>query len=159
MSDFDDITVVPNPTEELLNERQVVDYRAHREACIEWLLTFGKNPDTADGYAHSTVKYRSFRMDQFYRWVWNHDGRYTTDVTHDHADAYLRHLAKQDASNAHKNNCLKALKMLFKWRQHAHGLDEWEPQLSFSTTHGATTPRDYLTESERAKIREAALEY
>jgi hypothetical protein len=31
------------------------------------LLTFGKDPETVDGYAHSTVKYRSFRMDQFYR--------------------------------------------------------------------------------------------
>lgn len=80
-------------------------------------------------------------------------------MTHDHADAYLRHLAHQDKSNVHKSNCRKALCMLFKWRHHEHGLDEWEPELSFSTTTSAANLRDYLTRDERSKIREAALEY
>jgi len=48
--------------------------------------------------------------------------------------------------------------MLYKWREHEHGLDEWDPELSFSTGHKTTTPRDYLTREERGLIREAALE-
>ncbi len=49
--------------------------------------------------------------------------------------------------------------MLFKWREHEHGLDSWKPHLTFSTTDSASQPRDYFTEKERSKLREAALEY
>ena len=156
---LDGITVVPEPSAEKLNQRQLVDYRSQREQCLEWLVTLGKNPDRADGYARSTVDNRSHRMDQFYRWVWDEEGRYTSDVTHDHGDAWLRHLARQDSSNAHKSNCRKALMMLFKWRQYAHGLDEWDPAISFATSDKSTAPRDYLTREERTAVREAALEY
>lgn len=71
----------------------------------------------------------------------------------------MRELAEQDATNAHKANCQKAVQMLFKWRQHQHGLDEWEPPVSFSDSSGDSKPRDYLTRDERKKVQEAALEY
>jgi len=156
---LDDISVVPEPSAEVLNERQQIDYRSQREQCLDWLLVFGKDPKQADGYAHTTVKGRSHRMDQFYRWVWSEENGYTSNVTHEHADAYLRDLARQEKSNAHKDNCRKALQMLYKWREHEHGLDEWSPEISFSTGHKTTAPRDYLTREERGLIREAALEY
>ena len=153
------IKVVTEPTAELLNERQQIDYRNQREQCLEWLLTFGKDPKMADGYARSTVSNRAHRMDQFYRWVWEREGGYTSTVTHEHADEYLRELARQEYSNAHKDNCKKAVQMLFKWRQHEHGFDEWNPELSFTTGSTTSVPRDYLTREERGKIREAALSY
>lgn len=156
---LNEVTIVPEPSEERLNQRQLVDYRSEREQCLDWLLTFGKNPDKAEGYAVSTVSARAHRMDQFYRWVWDQEDRYTANVTHDHADAWLKHLARRDQSNAHKSNCRKAALMLFKWRQHNHGLEEWDPVISFVTSDKTTTPRDYLTDSERSAIREAALEY
>ena len=159
MSALDEIRVVTNSSKEYLNQRQLLDYRSQREACLQWLLTFGKNPERADGYARQTVKSRANRMDRFYRWVWDDKEGYTANVTHDYADAYLRHLAQQDKSNVHKSNCRKALQMLFKWRHHEHGLPEWDPTLSFSTTSSAANPRDYLTREERSKIREAVLEY
>ena len=154
------ITVLTEPAAELLNERQQIDYRQHREQCLEWLVTFGKDPQTVDGYARTTVKARAHRMDQFYRFVWQElvDG-YTANVTHEHADAWLKHLAKQEYSNAHRENCQKALQMLFKWREHEHGFDEWDPEIRFSRTGSTTTPRDYLTREERSKVRDAALEY
>jgi hypothetical protein len=46
------ITVVTEPSAELLNERQQIDYRNQREQCLEWLLVFGKDPKKAEGYAH-----------------------------------------------------------------------------------------------------------
>lgn len=49
--------------------------------------------------------------------------------------------------------------MLFKWRHHEHGMDEWQPTISFSVNDSASNPRDYLTRAERSKIRDAALEY
>ena len=156
---LDGITIVPKPSEKLLNERQYLDYRTEREQCLEWLLNFGKDPKTADGYAKTTVENRSYRMDQFYRWVWEQEGGYTSNLIHDHADEHLRHLASQDHSNAHKQACRKAVMMLFKWRHHQRGADKWDPEITFSPKNQSTTPRDYLTREERAKIRDASLEY
>jgi hypothetical protein len=42
-----------------LNHRQLLDYRSEREDCLQWLLTYGKEPDKAEGYAKGTVKPRS----------------------------------------------------------------------------------------------------
>jgi hypothetical protein len=83
---FDDITLVPNNTEELLNERQYLDYRSEREHCLDWLVTFGKEPEKAGRYAKTTVSNRAYRMDQFYRWVRTQEDGYTTGLTHDHAN-------------------------------------------------------------------------
>lgn len=159
MTELEGLPVVTKPSESYLNQRQLIDYRSEREDCLTWLLTFGKNPDRAEGYARGTVKPRSYRMDRFYRWVWeSEEGGYTANVTHDHADAWMEHLAQKDASTTHKMNCLKATKMLFKWRHHEHGISEWEPSFRFSKQK-STQPRDYLTRDERSAIRDAALEY
>jgi len=77
MSKIDGVVVVPEPTRERLSERQLVDYKTHRESLIRWLLTTGKDPSSGTGYAQGTVKPRAFRMDQFYRWVWD-QSEYTT---------------------------------------------------------------------------------
>lgn len=159
MSDLEDLTLVTEPTEEQLNKRQRIDYESQRSDCLRWLLHFGKNPEHADGYAYETVRARASRMDMFYRWVWEHEDRYVADVTHDHADEYMKHLAYRDTSNVDKANHQKAVKMLFKWREHEHGLDSWQPSITFSTSNSASQPRDFLTLSERRKLREAALEY
>lgn len=154
----DGVKLVTNPSAEALNERQILDYRAERRDCIEWLLAIGKNPSKAKGYAHGTVDPRSRRIDIFYRWVWEHEGGYTLHITPDHADAWMQELAREDASRAHKANCQKAAQMLLKWRRHQRGGDEWEPEIRFNDGSGTTQPRDYLTREERTKIREAALE-
>jgi integrase len=96
-------------------------------------------------------------MDQFYRWVWDTEGRYTTDIQHQHADDWLRSLAEENTSNAHKNNCLKAVQMLLKWRVHEQGQDHYEPAIRFKSE--TASPRDYLTREERSAIRDSALEY
>lgn len=155
---YEGITLVPRPSRERLNDRQVVDYRNEREACIQWLLALGKTPKKGEGYARGTVKPRSHRMDAFYRWVWDEQDGYTTDVGSTAADAYLRYLAGTDDSDAHKANCQKAVQMLLKWRHHERGTDEWEPDIRFSSGSGTTAPRDYLTSDERVLVREAALE-
>ena len=149
---------MPEPTCELLNERQLLDYEAHRKQLLKWALSLGKNPEKAEGYSHHTVEIRAYRLDKFYRWVWQQRG-YTTVMTHDDADTYLRNLATQDGSTDHKANTQKAMKMLFKWRQFERDEEPWEPAITFSNESGTTNPRDFLTREERGKIREAALEY
>lgn len=158
MIDLEDFSVVTEPAAEYLNHRQQLDYQTEREDCLEWLLTFGKNPDHAEGYAHGTVKPRSQRMDKFYRFVWEYEDGYTINLTHEHADAWMTHLAQRDVSATHKCNCQKSIKMLFKWLTHERGLSDWDPKITFKQD-SSNNPREYLTRKERAAIREAALEY
>lgn len=153
------IRVVPNPAVEYLNSRQLVDYRNHRESLINWCLSFGKDPSTAEGYAVDTVDRRATSIDKFYRWVWENGSGYTTDVTRDDADDYLRELAYEEYSTNYASNVQKALKMLFKWRHHEHGKKLWEPDVTFSSSDSPSNPRDYFTRGERTQLREAALEY
>ena len=158
MIDLEDYPVVTEASEEYLNQRQLLEYRSEREECLRWLLTFGKNPDKAEGYAKGTIKPRAYRLDQFYRFVWEREGGYTVNLTHDHADAWMDHLARRDVSAAHQVSCQKCLKMLYKWLHLERGLGEWEPEFTFSSD-SSSNPRDFLTREERRAIRDAALEY
>jgi len=154
---LEELTLITQPVEDRLNQRQLFDYRNHRKELCLWLLNLGKDPSTGEGYAQTTVKNRIYRMDQFYRWVWDEKDGYTTDVTKDQADEYVKEIAYSEHSNGHKNNVLKALKMLFKWRHHELGEHKWEPDMTFKTE--SKQPRDYFTIEERKRLREAALEY
>lgn len=158
MPELDDIKVVLEPTVERLDERQLMDYREHREALLEWLLVFGKEPEKAEGYAHATVKGTAQRLDRFYRWVWDEEGGYTTDVTHAHADAFMKVLARRDESDYSRNNTQSAIKRLFKWKHYERGGDPWDPEIVFSEP-SSSGPRDFLTRDERRKVREAAFDY
>jgi len=155
---LDRLAVVPEPTKERLTERQLIDYRDHREDLLEWLLVFGKNPQKGEGYAFETIRNGSYRIDQFYRWVWDEYDGYTTDITHEHADAYMRELARRDESDYSRNNTQSSIKRLFKWKAHERGGELWDPTVTFTDPSGSQ-PRDFLTRDERTKVREAALEY
>jgi integrase len=140
-----------------LNPRQYQDYQDHREDFLNWLLVFGKNPSKAEGYSKAVVKNTGYRTDQFARWVWKKNG-YTTNFTHELADAYIRYLAGEESSNSHKDKCVKAIKRLFKWDSYEKGGETWNSEITFSEDQ-SNQPQDYLTEQERKQIREAALEY
>jgi hypothetical protein len=157
--EIEGIPLVPEPSAERLDERRQSDYREHREALIEWLLLFGKNPDKAEGYATRTVLNTAQRLDIFYRWVWDERGGYTTSIDHDDADAYMRHLVRKEEGDYSRNNTQSAIKRLFKWRLHQRGGELWEPEIIFTEPSGSAAPRDFLLKEERQQIREAALEY
>ena len=52
MIDLSEFPAVTEPSEEFLNQRQLLDYRSEREECLQWLLAYGKNPEKAE------VRYR-----------------------------------------------------------------------------------------------------
>jgi len=153
-----EIPLVPEKSKEFLNEKQVVDYRNYRREFIEWLKVFGKEPEEVEGYAEDTVKRTAYRVGKWERFIWKQEGGYSVPLDHSHADAYLKHLATSDHSSAHQTNTQASLKRYFKWRAHEHAEDEWEPEFTFSKKN-STNPPDFLTKSERKKLREAALNY
>lgn len=151
---IDGIRLVPTKARKRLNERQILDYREHRRELIQWLLNLGKEPSQGEGYATGTVKRRCSYLDRWYRWVWDEEGRYTTALTHDHADEYCKHLAYRDISDTAKVAYQNTLLSYWDWRDGG----EWEPEITFTDTSSSSEPRDYLTKDERTAIREAALD-
>lgn len=155
---LDTAPIATSKTEAQLNKKQLLDYREQRRAFLEWLTALGKDPEHALGYSQATVRRTAYRTDQFNRWVWGEADQYTMNLTREQAEEYMEELAYTDQSSTHKSNTQKALKRYFKWQSHKRGGNGWDPDRSFS---GASTsaPRDFLTEDEREKIREAALDY
>jgi len=82
---------------------------------LEWLYNKGKNPLAEVGYAKTTVKQRGYRLDKFYRWVWDIEGDYTENITVSHANAYLKYLHPKPLSESYKASCEKLIKSLFDW--------------------------------------------
>jgi site-specific recombinase XerD len=153
------VTIVPQVTANVLDNRKQADYRHHRESLIKWLLTFGKSPDEVEGYSAGTTKVRAQKIDQFYRWVWKHEDGYTLQITHDHADEWMKEIAYSDIAASSRPTYQKSVKSLFKWKHHEHDGEIWEPTRTFSDPNDGVQSRDYLTKDERSHIREAALEY
>ncbi|PSP42725.1 integrase [Halobacteriales archaeon QH_6_64_20] len=158
---IDGIVLVTEDAEHFLNQRQLADYKKHREKLIKWMLNLGKVPKKAEGYAWDTVRSRSYKLDKFYRWVWKEEDGYTLNVTPAHADDYTQELVYGDTGNAHKADVHKSIKTLFKWQNWEKDEEiDWEPKISFTNGSSAThQPRDFLSDRERRLIKEATLEY
>lgn len=156
---IDGIPLLQGPTRERLDPRQQVDYAAFRRSWIRWSLALGKDPRKGEGYAQATVETRASMADMFMRWVWDEHCGYTTQVTHGHADEYLRNLAFQDYSQEHKLNTVKSLQMLYGWLHQERGYDEWDPEMSFSQPARRDATGDAFDATEQRQLREAALEY
>lgn len=155
------IPTASRPSKVRLTEKQIADYQYHRERLLKWCLNIGKNPKEAVGYSEDTIRVRAGHIDRFYRWVWDteSDG-YTTQITEEQADQFLKELAyRDDLSRSTASKYKKALQMLFRWRSHDLGEDhDWEPDLNFSTNDTSSQPRDFLSRDERKQLREGVLE-
>ena len=110
-----DIVPLTDEARQYLNPREEIAYQEHRRELAEWMLNLGKNPKKAEGYSYSTVKSRMNKLDLFYRWVWEQENRFIQDMTTDRADAWMRHLAKQDLKESTKCHYQKTVQTVFKW--------------------------------------------
>lgn len=154
------IVLLTDEARQYLNPREEIAYQEHRRELAEWMLNLGKNPKKAEGYSYSTAKSRMNKLDLFYRWVWEQENRFIQDMTTDHADAWMRHLAKQDLKESTKCHYQKTVQTVFKWQCEARNRDvEWEPEIEYTDPSTTYQPREYLTEEDRRKMREAAMSY
>ena len=158
---IEDIVVVPKKSELMLNQRQLEDYRQFRKQMIKWIVNLGKNPKRAEGYAYDTARQRCYKIDQFYRWIWQQQDGYTLNATTELADQYSKELAYRETSQSDKAAVQKAMTTLFKYLRVEKNRDlDWDPDIQF-TNGGSNTHqiRDFLTDAERRKIKQAVLEY
>jgi hypothetical protein len=158
MSDNHEINAVPDKTKSRLKDRQHTDYQAYMQQMVDWLLNIGKNPDKAQGYSNYTVKTAVYQIDKFHRFIWDQveDG-YTLQITTDHADQFMQHIAVKDWQQSYKASLQKSVKREMKYRKHRRGTQEWDPEISYYESGSTHQPRDFLSKQERIQIREAAL--
>jgi integrase len=157
----EDNVSVPIATEEArdrLTDRQLLDFESERKLFLDWLNNFGKNPQKANGYGVYTVRDTMYRSDRFYRWMWSEEGKYTLNLTIDHANEYMKHQARREVSADAKASTQRAVKRLYKWLHAERNLPEWDPEITYSNS-SLNHPKDFLTREERGEIREAAMEY
>lgn len=113
------VPTLSEPMRDALSEKECADYQNHHYQFLTWLHSLGKHPERAEGYAEGTVRATHYHIDRFYRWVWNHEGHYTTEVTHEHANTYLmEYLSREDVSRTTAAKLRKALLREFRWRAH-----------------------------------------
>jgi len=154
------IVLLTEEASKFLNPREEIAYKEHRRELAEWMLNLGKDPAKAEGYSYSTAKNRMNKLDLFYRWVWDEEQRFIQDLKIEHAEAWMRDLAKRDLKESTKCHYQKSVQTLFKWMREARNRDvEWEPEIEYSDPSTAYQPREYLTEEDRRKMREAAMSY
>lgn len=157
---YQGIPLVTQEAAPYLNPRQEITYRELRKELAEWMLHLGKNPEKAEGYSYSTTELRMNRIDMFYRFVWDREQRYVQYPTTDHADAWMRDLATTDFKESTKNHYQKSVKTYFKWQRCERGSDTvWEPVIEYSDPSTNYRPREYLSRDDRARMREAVMEY
>lgn len=150
--------LIPEESEQHLNEKQVFDYRNHREKFTKWLLREGKDTRDKEGYTTDTAKKTCYRVAFFERYVWSQEDEYLPVMTTEAADEFIERVAYSDYSQSHKHAFLHSLKRYFKWRHNEFGENLWNPDRTFSVSN-TQRPQDYLTKKERHQIRQAALDY
>jgi integrase len=134
------------------------EYKEERIKFIDWAIKEGKNPEKKMGYAESTMEPRSYRVDRFYRFVWEFEGEFTTDLKLRHAKKYVELISQADSSRNHKCECFKAVRTLYKWLSCERGLEEFGMENPFSSSR-TSSPPDVLSLKEYQKVRKAAHEY
>jgi len=145
--------------ESVLDKKSVVDYEYFQKKLIDWFLDAGKDPENGEGYSKSTVEPAMYRIDRFFRFIWNSsETGYTTWPTQDQATEYLKYIAIQEYENSYKKGIEKALKMLFKYQHHVRETPEWDCKLEFKVSSN-NPPEEYLTEMELVALRRVAHDY
>lgn len=159
LGDGRELKLVPNPNQEQLNEKQLIDYVEYRRDWVEWLRTIGKNPEKREGYSDYTVYETAYKTARYDRWVWSQEGRYTVPPEPERATEYMdENVAYRDVTNATKGKTEEALIRYYRWASDTSHVAEWGREQRFRSG-GGDAPRDYLTRRERRLVRETALEH
>jgi site-specific recombinase XerD len=135
------------------------DYQTFKEKFVKWLRTRGKNPRRREGYSDTTIGSMSEKLDRIYQWKWDDHGSYTTTLTPEDADRFIKHidwdLGLEDTSI---NVYVRTLKVFFKYRRKFRDEDvEWECDLVLSQK--TVNIRDHFRKEELNDLYETSLEY
>lgn len=123
--------MVPKSHDDVLTDKQRVDYRAYREQFLTWLLKVGKNEEKAEGYSPYTVYATGYRTAAFDKWMWEEQDEYRIPPAQSDAEAYIGDVAFSDRSQSTKGKIQEALSRYSKWLTNQYGASEWTFSYSF----------------------------
>jgi len=152
-----EIRILPEPNEEYLTAKELVDYREYRTTFLSYLIRMGKNPKKAEGYSPYSVLATAHRTARFDLCAWKEKGGYQVPPTKEDAEEYMEEVAFRDVAEGTKGKIQESLLRYSKWLQRKFGDEAWEFEWSFKSGGSNSGPRDFLTKKERHKIRQAAL--
>ena len=164
MSSVDELAYVGKKSRAYLNTRQAIAYNDHREDILTWLSEEYEN-SAGEELSELTVENYAYRLDRFYRFVWDQLGEYTIQISHEHADAYVEMLADDELtkrtgepySNEHKRKEVNALTKLFDWHAETRNGQLWDHDHSFPNEEYNRS--DIFELSEWRTLRESVLSY
>lgn len=137
----------------------VADYRDFKRDLLSWLAAYGKKPEKREGLARSTIESTHYKLETVFRWLWQHENRYTTRLTPDHADKFIRVLDHSDGMiDSTVLHHAKDIKRFFRYSNHVRGTDhEWDVTVDLSQSTG--DERDYLRRTAFEPLYQSALEH
>jgi len=140
------------------------DYKQFKIDFLQWLITEGKDTYREEGFAESTVKTTHYKIDESYRWQWEHTERFTKEFPQDQAEELLDILMRKSPHpDSYVHIFEKALRRLFKYFREARNRDipEWEHDIPVEPNRGSTKSKhikDRLYADEMARLYEAAIQ-
>jgi site-specific recombinase XerD len=142
-----------------LGPRAQDDYVSFKTGFVKWLHERGREPARRRGYAETTIKATSSKMDQVFRWRWDDKGAYTIDLSPDDADRFIKHIDwDRNYTDGTIGSFVRALKRYFRYRNDIYDRNiDWDCDLKLSQS--PANVRDYFKKAEFRKLYEAALEY
>ncbi|MFK5603756.1 MULTISPECIES: tyrosine-type recombinase/integrase [Haloferax] len=135
------------------------DYYDFKEEVLTWLANYGKHPEKGEGLAESTLQSTHYKLETVFRWLWDYEQKYTTDLTPEKADRFIHLLNMSDGMiDSSVLHHLKVIKRFFKFHNHVHGTDyDWDPDVELSQSNG--DERDYLHRRAFKALYKAALDF
>jgi integrase len=137
------------------------DYEDYKRDFLQWLLARGKNTYKNKGYAETTVKHTSYKVDEAYRWKWDRDEEYTTEFRPETASELIEFMIRYtEHPDRYVYNVEKCVRRLFKFLRDERGRDipTWDHDIPLEKTEGSSEHiKDKFYPREMNAIYEAAL--
>ena len=155
------VPIVSQKNEEALTEfppLMAEDYEDFKRNLMGFWAVRGKDPLRGRGYSDHTVRASHYKIEQVFRWLWEHEG-YTTDLTYDQATELIGQLVShQEYDDDRVLDYEKAIKRLFTYYEETTGrTGEWDHGYQLSQ-EPPDKNLDYFKKHELGKLYDASLE-
>lgn len=140
------------------------DYKDFKVDFIDYLNDEGKDPDANKGFSRQTVKGTHYRIEQVFRWLWDEEKEYTSDLTPEQATELIRFVHNRTPHpDSVAYHYVKAIRRLFDYyrNRRREQIEEWEHDVDLTDTNSTKSnhQKDRLYPKEFRDIYQAALEY
>jgi len=160
-------TYIPDVAFRSLNPMRCPEFEDEMQEFWAWLLACGADIDEEEGQTESTAKNNIQRVGRILPIIWEEFDGYTLAIQPGMADWFVDQLDDDEITKENgepyadsakrKEVCALLAYTRFRWDQRTG--EAWEPDKMFGAYGQGSPIADPVSPDERAKIREASLEY